>query len=160
MTLLQRGFFFWASRLPGTIMPHPVNVHLAMRLERYVADLDKIVGSFKHSGNSLSLDADADQSYREMIPELRDVLADNFAKDEYAIPVMRAKLQETARLAEREGWHGVVHWHRKKGVSTSAAQSGSATSPDKTKPITSRESGLVFLVSLVAFVGLLAWLSR
>ena len=70
------------------------------------------------------------------------------------------KLQETARLAEREGWHGVVHWHRKKGVSTSAAQSGSATSPDKTKPITSRESGLVFLVSLVAFVGLLAWLSR
>jgi hypothetical protein len=62
-------------------------------------------------------------------------------------------LQETAKLAEREGWHGVRHWQARVGL-------GLTKAVHTTKPTTRSWSGLVFMASLAAFVGLIAWLTR
>lgn len=63
-------------------------------------------------------------------------------------------IRKTAEVAKREGWAGVQHWHARFGFNRKKPDV--IAKPSETRNL----SGAVFLVSLVAFVGLIAWLSR
>ena len=61
-------------------------------------------------------------------------------------------IRETSKLAEREGWHSVLQWHRKLGHR-------GAPVPAQ-KPQISTLSGMLFLVGVVLAVAMIAWATR
>ena len=81
---------------------------------------------------------------------MRRRMGDAKAADEWD-----AGIRKTSQLAEREGWHGVRHWHHKFGLPSKGRAAKSLRHIER-----GGASGLLLALGALLVLALVAWFTR